>query len=267
MAKKKMGLKEFLKIMFNISQSKTRSKTNLVKDKKIIGNELTKALTKVKRLEKQINTSKTTIKITNLDEKEQFYNNKFKQSTIIYNARNSKQYDVREFISVPNALLSNLRETKVYPKDFNDLKALKILQWMLSNFKYKLDEGEYWQFPTDTLHKRTGDCEDFTHLYVSILINLGIPAYRIKVCCGWAIHPKTKQKYGHSYPIYLREFDDKWVPMDLTFLPNTLPVVKRTEHKLDKNYGELWFLFNNEYSWSNKEIETEGRIRDEEIRD
>lgn len=252
-----MSLKEFLKIFFNVTTKndiKPRSKKELTKDKKDLGKELTKALTKIRRLEKKD------------PEKElaDFYNNKYNQSKIIYNARNNKAYDVRSFITFPSVVLTEAKIT--YPNDSNDTKALKILKWATTNLKYASDVGEYWSFPTDVLHKLHGDCEDGTHLIVSLLRNVGIPAYRIKVCCGWAIHPTNKQRYGHSYPIYLRESDNEWISLDWCFLPNTLPIKNRLKHKEDTNYGSIWFTFNDELSWSQHERNTTGRIKDQEIR-
>src|SRR3990167_7268920 len=170
------------------------------KIRKELGEELTNSYVKIKQLSGKIGGLKKEInKLRGEDyEKENYWNNKWKKSVIIYNARNNLRYDVREFISYPNVILSALRkEIKIYDNDSNDKIALKVLNWILDNYTYKSDEGEYWSFPTDTFYSKNDDCEGFTNLYVSILRNLGIPAYRIKNCCGFVLDPKTNQRYGH----------------------------------------------------------------------
>ena len=240
------------------------------KIRKELGEELTNSYVKIKQLSGKIGGLKKEInKLRGEDhEKENYWNNKWKKSVIIYNARNNLKYDVREFISYPNVILSALRkEIKIYDNDSNDKIALKVLNWILDNYTYKSDEGEYWSFPTDTFYSKNDDCEGFTNLYVSILRNLGIPAYRIKNCCGFVLDPKTNQRYGHSYPIYLRDAFDGFVSMDLTFLPNRNTVEKRPLHKAgENNYSDIWFTFSDIHSFSPVEVETSGKIRDEEIR-
>lgn len=196
-------------------------------------------------------------KFPEIDEKEEFWNNKWPKAPIIYTARNDKPYDVRTFITYPSEVLSefNKKVIKILSSDTNDTKALKILKFVQDNITYKSDTGEYWSFPTDVLHSTNGDCEDGTHLIVSLLRNAGILSYRIKVACGWALDRTTQQKFGHSYPIYLRESDDEWVHLDWCFYPTKDLIRNRTICSDNKDYGDIWFSFNNQFSWNNVSLE------------
>jgi len=43
------------------------------------------------------------------------------------------------------------------------------LDWVCRNISYQKDDGEFWQYPSETLGKMDGDCEDSTILLVSML--------------------------------------------------------------------------------------------------
>ena len=81
----------------------------------------------------------------------------------------------------------------------------------------------------------------------------GIPAYKRKVCAGYVQHPSDSSKQaGHAYAIYLRE-DNEWIPLDWCYWANkTSSLDKFTIHNEDKHYKDIWFTFNEEYSWSQK---------------
>ena len=196
------------------------------------------------------------IKIFN---QEKYWNNKWPKSVILYNARGGRPYDVRRFISPTNSLFLPLRShLKITGITTNDEIALNVLKYIKKNHNYKQDTSEYWMFPEDFYYFKSGDCEDFTNLYVSICRTFGIPAYRIKVCCGWVKNPKGKGLIGHSYPIYLAN-DDEWKIMDTTYYSNLkdLPI-KRVPARNNKLYGKIWFTFNDIHCWrqENHEIET-----------
>src|SRR3990167_3982025 len=201
-------------------------------------------------------------------EKAEFWNNKWARNPITYPGRNNKLYDVRSFIDFPSTVLESAkRELKIYDSDSNDAKATKVIKWSIDNLKYNSDEGEYWMFAGDMWHKRQGDCEDFSHLIISLLRNFGVPAFRLKVCCGWAVNQSNQQKIGHSYAIYLREIDDEWVDLDGTFYPSREPVEKRELVKNNPAYSDTWFTFNDLFSWSQKSLQLkENKIKNEEIR-
>ena len=194
---------------------------------------------------------------------EEEIDNKWIKSPIKYRARNNNLYDVRSFIAYPSAVMRDLNaEIRIIPDDKNDVIAYKILQYAIKKFKYKIDETEDWQFPEDFINNNfTGDCEDGSNLIISLMRNANVPAFRIKNACGWVF--KGKQKIGHSYPIYLRESDDEWVQLDWCFYPNNQLIKDRNLAKENKLYGEIWWTFNDIYSWSQKEVEYIKKVRNE----
>jgi len=97
------------------------------------------------------------------------------------------------------------------------------------------------------------NCEDMSILVASLLRNARVPAYRIKVAAGWVVAGKNAPLGGHAYPLFLRS-DDEWVALDPCYYPNELPVSHRKPVKNDPNYKDVWFTFNDEYSWSNKSV-------------
>lgn len=97
------------------------------------------------------------------------------------------------------------------------------------------------------------NCEDMSILVASLMRNAGVPAYRIKVAAGWVVAGKNAPLGGHAYPIFLRK-DEEWVTLDPCYYPNDLPVSQRVPVKNDPNYKDVWFTFNDEYSWANKPV-------------
>ena len=190
--------------------------------------------------------------------REAYWNNKWEKSNITYSARNNKPYDVRSFISYPSVILKDLI-IDIEETDTEDEKVLKVINYVFKNIKYKTDEGEYWAYPEDTYYKGFGDCEDHACLVISILRNLGIPAYRLKVCCGFAYIKHLNQVVGHAYPIFLNS-KNEWVSLDTTFYPDltTLPS-ERMQAKDLEYYQNIWFCFNDVFSFSPKEVDIDNK--------
>jgi transglutaminase-like putative cysteine protease len=78
-------------------------------------------------------------------------------------------------------------------------QAEKVRDWISKNIKYVPDYEaynwydcltrngdfhEYWQYPEETLAKRTGDCEDMAILMTSMLRAGGVPADKVYVALG-----------------------------------------------------------------------------------
>jgi len=105
----------------------------------------------------------------------------------------------------------------------NDEKALNALDHVKYNIKYTPDEGEFWQFAYETKKRKKGDCEDGSILMANIMINSGIPWWRVRLNAG------NVQGGGHAYVTYLRESDNQWYVMDWCFF-----------YTESKNFGKLW---------------------------
>lgn len=205
------------------------------------------------------------------------WNNKWKQSPVIYTGRTRKteanlnsdstrqtKVDVRVFVCSNDSLLSNIilsNKLKVLNKKTNlldyDATALKIQQWVCSNIMYVSDDSqfqsyEYWQFPFETLETKSGDCEDGAILMASLMITAGIPRFRVKVAAG------TVDGGGHAWCLYLAS-DNNWRIMDWCYWQDSAtPVLEKPLAKnggVNNHYKTTWFTFNNEFSWSDNEIE------------
>lgn len=95
-------------------------------------------------------------------------------------------------------------------------------------------------------------CEDGALLIASMMRIAGVPAYRIKVCAGWVQDPRNKNNWcGHAYTIYLTD-QGKWVCLDWCYWPDRTPMKDRKAHSELEKYKEIWFTFNDEFSWSQK---------------
>ena len=70
-----------------------------------------------------------------------------------------------KYLQFPNAELQALANTIVSPSDTSDEKIYKIEQWVQENIRYVSDTENYgvpelWAYPTVTLKRGEGDCED-----------------------------------------------------------------------------------------------------------
>ena len=197
-----------------------------------------------------------------------YWNRKFLQSPVLYNGRSlfltDKRkvpiaLDVRHFIQASDFFLEKImKEEGIWAMSSAEEKALACLQFVMANVTYTPDKqsygvDEFWTFPNETLALKKGDCEDMSILVASLLRNARVPAYRIKVAAGWVVAGKNAPLGGHAYPLFLRN-DDEWVALDPCYYPNKLPVSHRKPVKDDPNYKDVWFTFNDEYSWSNKPV-------------
>ena len=197
---------------------------------------------------------------TTEEQKAEYWNNKWNKTELTYPAREDNiklRYDLRNFVYSKSHIIENsdiIKELKNSNLE-DDKKVLEVLRWAGRNLKYigdfknqKLEE--YWQDPEFTLQTLKGDCEDGSLLIISMLRILKIPSYRIKVYCGWVSDPNNlKKKVGHAFCIYLAD-DDKWYILDWCyFLGESIVNFKKLEHKQNDKYKEVWWSFNDEFSW------------------
>jgi hypothetical protein len=118
-----------------------------------------------------------------------------------------------------------------------------------------LGSYDYWLFPFESLYSGYGDCEDGAILVANLLINAGIPSYKVKVAAGVVGGGGGLFASGtaHLWCIYLAS-DGQWRVLDWCNGESYRGKPRKTplELKLAKNdttYGEIWFTFNDEYAW------------------
>lgn len=207
---------------------------------------------------------------------------------------NEYDIDVREFLVTENNALikKTLREEiseyeKNLPggnqrifkeKDITsfDYRAFVVSSYVSENISYQLKKGtDPWQFPDETLHLKSGDCEDRAFLIASLMIGAGISPYNIRIALGKInIFPKSSQNRADHKKSVNKEYDHMWVmykneagkwtliePLKLTSSEKKLS--KQSEHEKQLKIRELMrqdssviaeyrpsFLFNDSHLWA-----------------
>ena len=184
------------------------------------------------------------------------WNNKWKKNSITYSVSSKLTADVRNLIFNKSHILDKLSKSK--QKQTHDDTALGMLKYVKKRLTYVGDfvthkQAEYWQTPEETYQTKKGDCEDGALLLASMMLIAGVPSYRVKVCCGFVENPSNKKKQvGHAYVIYLAD-DDQWYVLDWCYWYNeSVKSFKKVPHNDMKKYKDIWWTFNNEYSWAQK---------------
>ena len=216
-----------------------------------------------------------------------YWNDKWDTAPIIYTGRAlrgesyNKQIDVdvKAFIKKNDAILWHVLTQLNLRKDTPNETALAIQNFVCNFLKYKYDDiasecPEFWLFPFEAVQSEIGDCEDGAILIASLLINAGIPSWRVKVCAAQVMAdpifaPSDSELGGHAYCIYLADRPDserklEWVILDWCYLQD--PEVLITKKPLARDggtegaYREIWFTFNDLYSWAQSSFEVGSRI-------
>jgi len=217
-----------------------------------------------------------------------YWGDKWEKAPIIYTGRAlrgesyNKQIDVdvKAFIKRNDAILWHVITQLELRKDNPNETALKIQNFVCNFLKYKYDDlasecPEFWLFPFEAIQSEIGDCEDGAILIASLLINAGVPSWRVKVCAAQVMAdpvfaPSDSELGGHAYCIYLADRPEserklEWVILDWCYLQD--PEVSIEDKPLARNggtegaYRNIWFTFNNDYSWAQSSFEVkEGRI-------
>lgn len=208
-----------------------------------------------------------------------FWNNKYEKKEVIYSGRTLKtsntsiSVDVRNFIIKNDYILKQIIEEYKLKKDTYNETAYACQKFVVDYLDYVSDIRndccpEFWQFPFETIASKMGDCEDGAILMASLMLNAGIPNFRVKVCAGTVQPEPTAPVGGHAYCIYLADREDgtlAWEIHDWCYYEDTdvmtgkKPLLK--EGGYNNCYKEIWFSFNDEYSWSNELSEMEGRVK------
>lgn len=173
-------------------------------------------------------------KSTNLDK--EYWDNRWKTSPVIYNGRALRgkkdrvTIDVKNFIADDDEMLKQVVNRYRLQKSNPDDTALAVQQWVVKFLTYKYDNEssnvpEFWQFPFETLHSEIGDCEDGAILISSLLINAGVPNWRVKVSAGYVQSAPTAPQGGHAYCLYLAN-DGDWRILDWCIVDNRRTLIQ-----------------------------------------
>jgi predicted transglutaminase-like cysteine proteinase len=126
---------------------------------------------------------------------------------------------------------------KLMLADTNDVRTdfRRIQDWVAQNVEYKTEVGWDWQWPSDTLNKKTGDCKDYSTLLCTLWRTYGIPASDVYVAIGQS---KTGKRHAFLIEKYIT---GKWQvvePQVGGFIMSELSAVDTSEQ------FAITFLFN-----------------------
>ncbi|MFX1385957.1 MAG: DUF4332 domain-containing protein [Promethearchaeota archaeon] len=217
-----------------------------------------------------------------------YWNNKWETAPIIYTGRalRAEAYkkqidaDVKAFIKKNDAILWHVVTQVGLRKETPNETAFAIQNFVCSFLKYKYDDltaevPEFWLFPFESIQSEIGDCEDGAILIAALLINAGIPSWRVKVCAAEVIAdpifaPSDSELGGHAYCIYLADRPDserklEWVILDWCYLQDPeVPIEAKPlarDGGTEGAYKDVLFTFNDQFSWAQTALEVkEGRI-------
>jgi len=190
-----------------------------------------------------------------------YWDNKWKKSILVYNAKGIGNMDVRNLVYTKSYIIRPEVRKIIRGCKTDDEKAIKIFEWVRNNIKYISDKKnllsknlavENWQDAETTFLIRQGDCEDGALLTCTMLIIAGIPEYKSKICAGWVQPTKTAAKGGHAYCIYLLKetkntADGVWYALDWCYYPSKS---LNRPHSKQEYYKDIWWTFNNKNTWA-----------------
>jgi len=160
---------------------------------------------------------------------------------------NASSLDYEKYLQQGNPKIKALAMAIVNPWDNNDTKMFKIEQWVIKNIEYISDwenygMDEYWAYPTQTLDRMSGDCEDGAFLLHSLALAAGVPAERLRTYGGLVFNPYGTEAAGHAWTAYQRESDNEWIVMDWCYWPENSPVGERTSMSNALKYIDDFFF-------------------------
>jgi predicted transglutaminase-like cysteine proteinase len=157
--------------------------------------------------------------------------------------------DYEKYLQFPNQRLSDLAYSIVDRSDSDDEKVYKIEQWVTENIEYVSDiknygTDEFWAYPTITLNKGKGDCDDGAFLIHSLALHAGVPMDRLRTYGGFVeAEEGSFVLAGHCWTAYRRESDDEWVDVDWCYYPTDAPLSERVPMQDDTKYVDDFFYF------------------------
>jgi len=203
------------------------------------------------------------------DPDEEYYDNKYVKSNIAYKGRSLPYSTTPCFVPVsvlitPNDpfILQDLRDWGMMgDKDTNWEKHIPKIYKRIKDQYYNYDtdinvwgNAEVWEFPFE-LRAKAGnsdmkaDCDSWAVFQASYYIAAGFPAWRIRVTAGMTslgghatvyIYSKEKKRFVHLNSTYGQYYPD------LKSYPTHDDAIKGTD-KI--GISQVWFSFNNKYSW------------------
>ncbi|MGA2158415.1 MAG: transglutaminase-like domain-containing protein [Dehalococcoidia bacterium] len=113
-------------------------------------------------------------------------------------------FDPRGLITVGDPAIQ--ARLKVILSDNTDIRTdfRRIQDWVASYVVYDPNTSTYWQSPSETIYKKTGDCKDYSTLLCSLWRADGVPASDVYVAIG-----QSRDSKLHAFLIE-RYLNGKW---------------------------------------------------------
>jgi transglutaminase-like putative cysteine protease len=153
-----------------------------------------------------------------------------------------------KYLQYHSSRLQSVAESIVSRGDVNDEKMFKLEQWVKDNIRYVSDAGndgtpELWSFPTATLERTTGHCEDGAFLIHSLALHAGVPAERLRTYGGIVFADEYALTVGgHAWTAYRRDMDDQWIIADWCYWAKDTPLSARIPMSDDHRYIDDYFF-------------------------
>ncbi len=93
-------------------------------------------------------------------------------------------FDPRGLITVSSPQVQSNLKTILSDRDDMRTDFRRIQDWVAANIVYDLTQTEYWQWPSETLNTRKGDCKDYSTLLCTLWRAYGVPASDVYVAIG-----------------------------------------------------------------------------------
>ncbi|MCX6006815.1 MAG: transglutaminase-like domain-containing protein [Chloroflexi bacterium] len=93
-------------------------------------------------------------------------------------------FDPRGLITVSSPQVQSNLKAILSGEDDVRTDFRRIQDWVAANIVYDLTQTEYWQWPSDTLNTKKGDCKDYSTLLCTLWRAYGVPASDVYVAIG-----------------------------------------------------------------------------------
>ncbi len=153
-----------------------------------------------------------------------------------------------KYLQYPSSRLHSVAERIVSRGATNDAKVFKIEQWTKDNIRYMSEAeddwtAELWSFPTVTLERTSGHCEDGAFLIHSLALHAGVSPDRLKTYGGIVFAGEScLTTGGHAWTAYRREMDDQWIIVDWCYWAKDTPMSDRIPMSDDHRYIDEYFF-------------------------
>ena len=85
------------------------------------------------------------------------------------------------------------------------------------------------------------------------MLSTGIAYWKIRLTAA-DVDDGKGNKGGHVFVTFFDEPRERWVLLDTSFYPNTLPITARPDYKDNTYVKDVWFSWSEKYAFSNADV-------------